>query len=1047
MKNLLSDSGLKFFLSIISAIVLITSCKNINEKKISGNLIQRDKDPNARMTDWLGAMEYEFNMIKNPTTGKIPEGIREAELAQAREIYAKQQQEQLQFANRLTAVNAYAFQGPNNLGGRTRAIAYDVRNGTTNAVIMAGGVSGGVFKSIDDGTTWVRKSPTGDHFSCTSLAQDTRTSPASARDTWYYATGEAMGNSASLGPFITSTVHGFYLGKGVYKSTDNGETWSHLPGLNSTSLEGFNHRADLISKVVVDPTTGNVYAAALDAIYRSTDGGTTWSVVLTSGAGGFSSGMMSDIVVSSTGRFYAAFSGLSNTGPALDLPGVWTSTTGASLSWTKIAGDGAGSSPAGWNADGTYGRVVLAMAPSLESRVYAIYWNGITSSCGGPTPEAEFYYWSDGTSTWTDISATLPDEVGCLAGNDPFAVQTGYDLVIAVKPDDPATVFIGGTNAYRSTDIGATWTRIGGYSSPADYSLYLSSHPDIHSFAFKPTSTITMLCGNDGGIQRTTDCTAGTVVWTQINTGYRTYQYYHVTLDPRTGNTKVLGGAQDNGSTRNISGTGIDFEMVYGGDGVSVGLNDPAITGGTQYEYVGSQLGFINRRPSTDGLGFTTDITPIGEGGTGIFVTYYKLDADNSQTLYYANDNVLYRTTSASTVSSATWETMSGVATAVVSSHDITAMATTRGPYSASTSSLFIGASDVSGVISSAKLFRLDDPAGVVASTSPVDITSGSFPASAFISSIAVNPRNDDTIIVTFSNYGVTGNVWWTGNANSATPTWTNVEGLLTLPSYRSSAIHTVPGSTEVQYYVGTSVGLYRSGTGFPSTPGWTQEGPSDIGNAVVSSLALRPVDGKLLAGTHGYGMWSTSLSLFPLPVQLTDFSGTIQNNKTALLQWTTSFESNSKHFELEKSIDGISYRRIATIVAAGNSSITKQYSFVDREPLTEKNYYRLRSVDIDNESKISNVVLLKLSGAKQDILVLGNPFKNNILVRFVKETAGNGELRLTDMSGRLMARQSFGAGQQLINFYLPSARLSSGVYLLEAVIGNEKYVSRVLKE
>lgn len=111
------------------------------------------------------------------------------------------------------------------------------------------------------------------------------------------------------------------------------------------------------------------------------------------------------------------------------------------------------------------------------------------------------------------------------------------------------------------------------------------------------------------------------------------------------------------------------------------------------------------------------------------------------------------------------------------------------------------------------------------------------------------------------------------------------------------------------------------------------------------------------------------------------------------------------------------------------------------------KNYYRLRSVDIDNEFKISNVVLLKLSGVKQDILVLGNPFKNIIMVRFVKETAGNGELRLTDMSSRLMARQSFGAGQQLINFNLPSGRLSSGIYLLEAVIGKEKYVSRVLKE
>jgi hypothetical protein len=183
------------------------------------------------------------------------------------------------------------------------------------------------------------------------------------------------------------------------------------------------------------------------------------------------------------------------------------------------------------------------------------------------------------------------------------------------------------------------------------------------------------------------------------------------------------------------------------------------------------------------------------------------------------------------------------------------------------------------------------------------------------------------------------------------------------------------------------------------------------------------------------------------VPVQLTEFKGTLQNNKTALLQWTTSAEYNSKHFELEKSIDGNSYRRIATLPAAGNSSITRNYSFTDREPLTEKNYYRLRSVDLDNESKLSNVVLLKLSGAKQDILVMGNPFKNNIQVRFVKSPDSKGELRLTDMAGRLMAKQSFGQGEQQMQFILPAGKLAGGVYILQAFIGNEKYVTRVLKE
>ncbi|MBL7748209.1 MAG: hypothetical protein JNM19_12310 [Chitinophagaceae bacterium] len=1021
MKNNFTFKKVGWLFFLVPFILLIFSCRNNKKTKEPADLQQRLKDPNARMTDFQGAMEYEFNMLKNPVTGVIPEGVREAEMAQAREIYTRQS-----LTSRIEAINPYIFQGPNNMGGRTRTIVYDVRyNGTSNQIILAGGVSGGVYKSTDNGATWVRKSPTGEHFSCTSIAQDTR---PGFQDTWYYGVGEASGNSAGASG-------AFYSGNGVYKSTDNGETWTRLASSNTTALESFSVAQDFINKVIVDPTDGNVYIACAATIRRSTDGGTTWATVLSGTLS--SSGQFTDIVVSSTGRLYASFGGTNSS----TIDGVWASPPGATSgdvgSWTQIAGAGAGGSPVGWNAEGGYGRVVLAIAPSSENLLYALYSTTGSPACPGGTTEAELFRWDDVGGTWTNLSATLPDEVGCLAGNDPFAVQGGYDLVVAVKPDDPNTIFVGGTNAYRSTDAGLTWTRIGGYASPASYALYSSSHPDIHSFTFQPGSPSILLCGNDGGIQRTTDILAGTVSWTQINVGYRTYQYYYVDIDPRVSNGKVLGGAQDNGSTRNIGGTGTDFEMVWGGDGVSVGLNDPALTAGTQYEYVGSQSGFINRRTSATALGFSTGITPTGETNSGLFVTLFKLDPDNSQTLYYANDNALYRTTSASSVTSITWTSMTGIATAVGAANDISAIAVTRGTYSAATSSLFFGTSN-------GRVFRLDDPTGVAAATAPVDIT-GAFPVGN-ISSIAVNPRNDDTILVTLSNYGITGNVWWTGNANSATPTWTNVEGSLTLPSYRSSAIHAVPNSTEVQYYVGTSVGLYRSGTGFPTTPGWTQEGAADIGNAVVTSLALRPSDANLLVGTHGYGMWKTSLSLFPLPVTLTDFTGTLQG-KTSLLQWTTSAEYNSKSFELEKSLDGISFRRITTIPAAGNSNSPRQYSYVDREPLTENNYYRLRSVDLDNNNKLSNTVLIKLQGAGQDMQLLGNPFSNIITLRFVKPPQSRGEMRLTDMSGRIIARRVISQGEQVVQFNVSPAKLAAGTYMVEAFIDGQRFITRVLKE
>ncbi len=461
--NLFRISSYLFVLMLLTGTgcLLKKNNDNLPEQKTKGN----------RMDDIAARELYEFNMTKNPATGKIPDGIRERELAQAKAVLEQ---------NSLTTpsvLNVYSFQGPNNLGGRTRALAYDIRfDGGANMVLMAGGVSGGLFKSTDDGATWVRKSLLGDLFNVTTLAQDTR---VGFRDTWYYGGGEFTGNS-------TSASGASYRGKGVFKSTDNGETWVHLPASNTGTLESFDHRADYIQKIVVDPTTGNVYMAVVDAIYRSTDGGTSWSIVLTSGSSGFSTAMPTDIVVTSTGRFYAAFAGGSNTLPA-SMPGVWSSTTGASGSWTKIAGAGSGTSPAGWNASGAYGRVVLAYAPSLDSRLYALYWNGAFFTCGSPTPEAELFRWDDGASTWTELSANLPDEAGCLEGNDPFAVQGGYDLVIAVKPDDPDAVYIGGTNIYRSTTgftTTAATTRIGGYAGTGSYSLYISSHPDIHTIAF-----------------------------------------------------------------------------------------------------------------------------------------------------------------------------------------------------------------------------------------------------------------------------------------------------------------------------------------------------------------------------------------------------------------------------------------------------------------------------------------------------------------------------------------------------------------------------------
>ena len=185
-------------------------------------------------------------------------------------------------------------------------------------------------------------------------------------------------------------------------------------------------------------------------------------------------------------------------------------------------------------------------------------------------------------------------------------------------------------------------------------------------------------------------------------------------------------------------------------------------------------------------------------------------------------------------------------------------MATTRGQYN-SNSHLFIGTSD-------GKIYRIKDPQGTSEATAPINITPPTMtvvPArqqQPVITDIAINPRNQDTVIAVVSNYNVN-SIFWTGNATSAQPTWQVIEGNLSVPSVRSCEI--VVKTTGVEYYVGTSIGLFSTASVSANSTLWSREvgvtgQPSEMMNtALVTSLAYRWTDNTLLVGTHGNGMFA----------------------------------------------------------------------------------------------------------------------------------------------------------------------------------------------
>jgi len=805
---------------------------------------------------------YEFDLVKDPRTGTIPEGIREKEMALARTL-PEREGSQPAVAARLGALNTYIPAGPHNIGGRTRAVAYDVRfNGSSNRVIIAGCVSGGIMRSVDGGLSWTLVTPQNDIHSFTALAQDPR---AGFQDTWYAAGGEFMGNTAS-------DIGAPYLGYGLWKSVDGGASWSKIAVQGA--LESFDNAFDIVHRLAVHPLTGHLYVAAHGQLVRSTTAGASFQTVFSFSATSSTRGQL-DVAISSAGTILMTVNGSA----AAASRGVWVSATGDANSFTRIAGGTTVGvdSVDGWRANSYLGapkRILASFAPSNGSIAYIFYENGLSSDPPALQPEADLFRLSisGSTYTWSNRSANMPDfEAGNLSGSDPLAVQNGYDMMVRVKPDDPNTVFIGGTNLYRSTNGFATrdatsW--IGGYNTNFSYAQYPNSHADIHELAFNPVNPAQAVCGNDGGIQFTSNIMAPAVTWNVPR--YQTLQYYYVAMDPDAGRNNFAGGAQDNGvrfrDKLGILGTAAadsnNHELIFSADGTAVGISRLNLANQVQYLYGSYQLGNIFRYRLTAPQQLLSirpnNLTPNEQYGSGFgeFVTNFRLDPENTEDLYYVNFNRLFRTTAASSVTAGGWTELEGVGSFIGQGSpsnpiSIRAMGFSRGPYLAS-HALYLGTTN-------GRIIRIDDPRNFGAGSFPVDISPSALTGN--VQDIAVNPNDDNEILAVVSNYN-TISIWRTANAKSPSPNWQNLEGNLALPSIRSCAIvvkKDAAGNALTEYYVGTSVGLYST-TDISGSPVWLREGGDLLNFAVIPSIAYRPADNVMVIGTHGNGMYYTYL-------------------------------------------------------------------------------------------------------------------------------------------------------------------------------------------
>ncbi len=764
-------------------------------------------DINARLN-------YEILRLHDPATGKIPENIREKELKFARQITEGQ-------GGRLRKGSprngqSWESRGPINRGGRTRALAVDVRTQTPGSVtLIAGGVSGGIFKSTDDGQTWANKLAPELIHGITCIAQDAR--PGN-EDTWYVGTGETIGNSAGA-------AGAYFMGDGIFKSTDNGETWTPLASTANDQLQSYNSEFRFVNNIAVNKATGSIFAATSNTVMRSTDGGASWHTIV----GLFANNKMSDVQITSGGIIYTAIpSGESSEGI--------TQLTDDGAIWKDIT-------PADFPT--VYKRTVIAISPSNENIVYFF----VQTPNQGPT-NTQLWKYNDAVPSWTNLTDSLPT-IGGKSGT--LSTQGGYDMVLKVKPDDPNFIILGGTNLYRSTDgftskVGSSgW--IGGYKTKDSYAQYPNHHPDQHSLVFlnSPNSSV-LYSGSDGGITRTDDVTQASVTWTDLNTGYITSQFYSLAIDPTTAyDSIIIGGLQDNGNYyTNSADSAVPWvELPLGGDGGYTAIAD----GHTDY-YFETQKGDIWKF-RLDENGNTTKSAFIKPNYTTsyLFVNPFVLDPVNNKIMYFAAGDSVFRNSDLSGISwgnsnatNKNWSALSASRTGSV----VSALGVSKSP----ANRLYVGSSE-------GKILRID---GADAGDPPsLDVSTGKGLPVGYVNCLYVDPDNADKVMAVFTNYGIP-SLFYTTDAGSS---WVDVSGNLEQnpdgsgngPSCRWIT-KLVSGGSDI-FYLASSTGLYSTDRLDSNATVWLPEGPNTIGNVVSDMVVSRVSDNLIAVATHGAGIFS----------------------------------------------------------------------------------------------------------------------------------------------------------------------------------------------
>ena len=427
--------------------------------------------------------------------------------------------------------------------------------------------------------------------------------------------------------------------------------------------------------------------------------------------------------------------------------------------------------------------------------------------------------------------------------------QAWYDLAATVDPNAANTVIIGGVDALRSTDGGVSWNQISTWSLFGAPSSFMGTvHADQHVILYVPGSSSKAIWGTDGGIFYTTNVNVnGSTIkpdFVNKNIGYNVTQTYSGAINPTAGSNYFLAGAQDNGSQRFNNVAGIqNTTSASGGDGAFCHI-DQANPANQITAYVYN----VYYRSTNSGGSFSNKITDQNHGS---FIN--PTDYDSSTKVLYGDY------TNASTGAGgvfARWLTTGTTNTGV----------TVTDFGGANVTNVYVSPNIANRVyfgLSSGSIVAVDN-----ASTA----TTGSVTSSIIrtgtgsVSGIAIEPGDENHIIITYSNYGVS-SVFETKNGGTS---WINDEG--NLPDMPVRWVVFNPLNYD-QAFLATELGVWSTDNLNSTSTLWSPTNPG-LANTRVDMLKVRSSDNTILAATHGRGLFTTTLINSTLPTVYFEKSG-----------------------------------------------------------------------------------------------------------------------------------------------------------------------------